>query len=738
VSKLQKLIFYREVLFYFFATLLFFVPFVLWPFTSEVFEFNKIVLVYLLTTLIGACWLVMCIIEKKFIFRRTLLDIPLVIFLGTQFISTILSIDFYTSIFGYYSRFNGGLLSSICYALCYWALVSNLNKGHALKLIKSWLLTGGIIAIIAIGEHFSFFAVCAPIQYSQVQNAGANQAAGGKYENFTFTQKLTYLWRTNCWVQDVESRVFATLGQPNWLAAWITALSPLAWAGVVLNQFSKRRFKNSLIYLSLSTLFFITLLFTKSRSGLVGFAVADLVFWALILIKKFKENLVAFIVLNLSFIILALLIGTQWTPSIGDIFNTAYKNTKAAVMPTGTVLETGGTESGTIRKIVWKGAMEVWQHYPVFGTGVETFAYSYYLYRPIEHNTTSEWDYIYNKAHNEFLNFAANSGSVGLLAYLVVIIFSVIQICNLKFKIFNSYFKFQTSNLQSITDEDSHSLQIALLAGYVSLSVSNFFGFSVVPTQIQFFLFPALAVAISNKSLDISEKGKKTNSIQKLSIFFILIATGYLLIAAGRYWYADILYSRAKAATGTGRPDISVPLLTQAITLIPNQALYYAEQSTALSAVAMAYTQDQDASTAAEFTKLAETQIEKSVSLSPSNISIRRLMFGIYVRLSTINEDYLKIARDRLFGTISLAPTDPKLYYNLGIADANLGNMEEASNNFAKAIELKPNYADARVQYAALLVHLKNVEKARYQLNYILTNIDPKNETARQALDNLK
>ncbi len=47
----------------------------------------------------------------------------------------------------------------------------------------------------------------------------------------------------------------------------------------------------------------------------------------------------------------------------------------------GTVLDTGGTESGEIRKIVWKGALEVFRNNSVFGTGVETFAYSYYNYR---------------------------------------------------------------------------------------------------------------------------------------------------------------------------------------------------------------------------------------------------------------------------------------------------------------------------------------------------------------------
>jgi hypothetical protein len=67
-----------------------------------------------------------------------------------------------------------------------------------------------------------------------------------------------------------------------------------------------------------------------------------------------------------------------------------------------------------------------------------------------------------------------------------------------------------------------------------------------------------------------------------------------------------------------------------------------------------------------------------------------------------------------------------------------MNRYEAANADFQKAIELKANYVDARVQYAALLVHLKRSTEAREQLNYILTNIDPNNTAAKQALANIK
>ncbi|MBF8303332.1 MAG: efflux transporter, family, subunit [Candidatus Dadabacteria bacterium] len=69
-----------------------------------------------------------------------------------------------------------------------------------------------------------------------------------------------------------------------------------------------------------------------------------------------------------------------------------------------------------------KAALEIAKANPIFGTGVETFAYSYYQYRPVEHNNTSEWDFLYNKAHNEYLNYLATTGIVGFVSYISIIV----------------------------------------------------------------------------------------------------------------------------------------------------------------------------------------------------------------------------------------------------------------------------------------------------------------------------
>jgi len=89
-------------------------------------------------------------------------------------------------------------------------------------------------------------------------------------------------------------------------------------------------------------------------------------------------------------------------------------------------IRVGGSDSMDIRKVVWQGAIELGQRYPLFGPGVETFAYTYYWVRPAAHNLLSEWDFLYNKAHNEYLNFLATTGFFGLFSYLLLITWTLI------------------------------------------------------------------------------------------------------------------------------------------------------------------------------------------------------------------------------------------------------------------------------------------------------------------------
>ena len=229
------------------------VPLLLTPWNYELFEFNKMIGVYIITTLIVTSWIVKMILQKEIRISRTPLDIPIALFVGSQLISTLFSIDPHVSWFGYYSRFNGGMWSVISYVVLYYAYMSNkTNWTNETHLLKATLITGSLVAL-----------------YGVLERLGIDK---------------------DLWVQDVQNRVFSTLGQPNWLAAYLVALLPLSMALALKTQ-NSRWSLSSAFWVLVNILLFTTLLFTRSRSGLLGFVVADVVLWGILFINFIRPPL---------------------------------------------------------------------------------------------------------------------------------------------------------------------------------------------------------------------------------------------------------------------------------------------------------------------------------------------------------------------------------------------------------------------------------------------------------------
>lgn len=709
------------------------VPLVLYPKTSEIFEFNKMVFVYFFTILIASLWVLRMIVEKHFIFQKTLLDAPLIIFLTSQLLSTIFSIDRYTSIFGYYSRFHGGLLSTICYLILYFAFVSNMSREETLKSIKVLFLGGTVASVWGIFEHF-----------------------GRSFSCLIFPEFQTF--DVSCWVQDVQHRVYATFGQPNWLAAWMVAVLPLTWASMlnIKNQNAKKHVVYNLAFAFLSFVFFITLLFTKSRSGILAFSISFLIFWILTLINTGKEEFrnlaVKFTFVACFLLLVTFLIGTPWTPKLSDVFSNPTTHITQPT-PNAPALETGGTESGKIRQIVWRGTIDVWKNYPLLGSGVETFGYSYYQFRPVEHNLVSEWDYLYNKAHNEYLNFLATTGVVGIIAYLNLILFSVLQILKTskipdKQNLANDHIgkhQFQITNSQ-LKAKSSSSLDIwnwklviiGIISGYSSILITNFFGFSVVPVALLFFLFPAFAVSISDKGKDISDKEKTTlNTLEIASVISLSLITCYLLFAVVRYWHTDYLYAKATNELSQEYPEDARDLLLKIVDREPKNALYWDELAESSANLSVLHLENGNNERSLNLSKSALNETRTALTLSPANVSLKRNASTHYIKLVATDPSLLFESIKVLKEALELAPTDPKIYYNISLSYLRTGNYEEAIKHMEKAIELKPDYERARYSVALMYIDVKEKTRAKEHFNYILEKINPNNEVVKKELSEL-
>lgn len=648
------------------------------------------ILTYTITVVIIGAWLLKMINQKSLSIKRTPLDIPLLLFLGANILSTIFSIDRHTSIWGYYSRSNGGLLSLISYLLLYWAFVSNMGREQVKNVLRFGLISGFIISLWAILEHFGVSLSCILLR--------------GEFN-------------ASCWVQDVQARVFATLGQPNWLAAY---LAMLIFPTLYFLLTATTKFTRITYYILLIT-FYLAFTFTYSRGPTLGLIGGLVIFIILYFFQKYSENsenqrvrksenqkfrLSDFLVnpilrVILIFLAINLFFGSALT-SFRLVSKFAAPARPSISLPSapsvGTQLENGGTESGQIRFIVWKGALDIFKNNPIFGTGLETFAYSYYQYRPVSHNMTSEWDFLYNKAHNEYLNYLATTGIVGIGTYMLMIgvfIFWCIK------RIMNKELRIKL--------DSSFLLLTALLASYVSFLIYNFFLFSVVIIAIFFYLFPALVFVSTGSTKDfkfpsnlrflssIFQKIYQKKSYIKIVKGLILFSVLYLLYSIFQLWYADILFSKGNRASDAGNPARAYNFLSAASGLNKGEPFYHSELAFASAEVA-ASLGESDATLSAALKEEADIQMQTVLRSSPKNVSFLRTAIRTYFELSTIDRSYIDKTLETIDSAIKLAPTDPKLYYNKALVLQAIGRKNESIKALQQAVALKSNYLEAKAE----------------------------------------
>jgi len=654
--------------------------------TNEAFEFNKLVYIY------GSALFVLFLLFVKKVmggtFKKMPLLIPFLAFILSQILSTIFSIERHTSIFGYYSRFNGGLLSVFAFSVLLYGLVQFVQKKQLPILLGLYFFGAVLSAGYAFPEHFGASPSC---------------------------KLLMNEWSVKCWVQDVQNRVFGTMGQPNWLAAYLLpALILLAAEGVSLvgaAQTASADTKKKVQYagflsgggiLAAFCLILAVLFFTKSRSGLVGLAAGMAVYTVLLFLFEIRRKQIQWKRVLLAFLVFTILSGavlfTAGRSTFDVISQTAQRylpflhlqqqeQTAPEVKLAGTQLETGGTESGEIRKIVWRGAINVWKRYPLFGSGVETFGYSYYRDRPIEHNLVSEWDFLYNKAHNEILNYLATTGLFGLGAYLVF---------------HTSVLLWSLRKLRKLDDFAGRNLGYAAVASILSLHLAHFFGFSTVATQWTLILL--IGVLFILNIPDHIDTKLKSLSLERL--LFIALAV-FVLYVSGQYlttyWKADVFFSQAKRSNLLQTPEETLQSYQDAITSNPNEATYHDGYAAALQELTLAYSQNKpegvDEKQLKEMqTKLGNQALEeslRSITINPRQINFYKTRVSILTKLSSFDPTMLDSALDVLQHTRVLAPTDPKLVFQTALIYEAQMKYDESIKAFEEALRLKPNYQQA-------------------------------------------
>ncbi len=402
--------------------LVFLTPLVMSNSTNELFEFPKMFLVYFMGIGLFSLLLTSLVLKRSKVY---LPSVVITAFLLSNIVSTIFSSHLYTSVWGYYTRFNGGLVSIVVFAAIYFVCKNRLRFDEYVSLMKAGAVTVLPVGVIGIMQHFG-------------------------------------------WGTEIVDRVYSTFGQPNWLAQYLVMVLPFVLYFFITGF--------SLLWGSIFIVGFSCLWFTYSMSGIIGFAVVTLVFLGIGIYKKIFSKM-AFIKFSAIYLVCFLIAVSSPGLFGGKLADTFKVLNKAEVGPdvTGAVgnnntptqpnpHDTGYkvSDPGLIRFGLWQGTLNLFLSSPkvfLIGAGPETFPYAFQPFRPASLNYTSEWDFVFNKPHNYYLEILTETGLLGFLAYVLLL-----------FKLFKK-------------------LPFFMLPGVVGFMITNLFGWPVVPTTLLFWLW---------------------------------------------------------------------------------------------------------------------------------------------------------------------------------------------------------------------------------------------------------
>lgn len=629
-------------------TITFIVPVIFFTRTNDVFEINKMFVFRFFTFYSVALWLMIFIIDKRIILKRTGLDFPVAGFLLASIITTIITKNRTVSIYGVYEDFEG-IITIVNYILFFY-LATNFIKTKN-DVFKYIYVIVGATFIISL--------------YGLAQNLG---------------------WDFVRWNPETYSpeRFFSTLGNPNFLAAYLVESIPVIF---ILFFITHKIYKKFFILTAL-ILAIVILFLTKSRAGFLSFLVTVifiLVYTIFDARKKenelFSKNKIWF----LAFAIIIIL--TYFHPIVRDAFQMLWERSKNLFSFKGIIL--------TPRVYIWKSALMMFKDNPIIGTGLDTFQVIFPYYRfPIYWQL--EWNGTPEKTHNVFLQILATQGVLGFSFYLLLF-FTFLK------KSFNLVF--------CERDITRRYIIFGFFMAAVAFYVQGLFNYTVVAYGSFFWL--ALAIIFSqetsNKQYFIFNQGgdfiEKNRAILFSMVLLIIIISNTFV---SRYWTGDLYFKIGNIAVTTDKEEYCIPYYAKAVELNPAREIYWVKYGIGYEKIIR---KEQNPEKRLFYINEALKIHNKTIKLNKMNGYNYNNVARVYKTYGELlDRSKYKHAIDFYNEAIKRDPNNAYFGLDLATVYINIGAFDNAIELCKKYSELYPDYA-VPLSYIGYIYMLQGPEK---------------------------
>jgi len=605
------------------VVLFFLLPLVFQPFLSDPFALPKTTVLRIVILFLFAVWLMKVLREGKINWQKTPLNLPIIMFLFICGLSTLFSVSPRLSFWGMHGFYFEGFLSFLCYGIIYFIAVNYVADKR--KVLKTLLIASVIVSV-----------------YALVQATG-----------ITF-----FVWRGT----QPYPRVWSTFGNPNFLAPFLIMVIPIYLIFVIKAETMRKKSLYSLFTL----LSVLALIFTYSRAAWLGMVVGLIVFALMINKKQLKVN---------SFFLIGIIVSSIILTSIYPRLYLRPQERTATMKPIveRAVSTVDFKEPGiTARLSAWGTTIKMTLKRPILGFGLDTLGVSFRRFMSRDYEELAGRFRTAGYAHNEFLQYAATIGLMGLSAYLFLL------------------FTFFRVIIKVSRNKEKNALAAGVAAACVALLINNQFSFStIVPATLLWFFFGL------GGGLFESEKREFHFSIPiaaKYSISaVVLVATGLLCFYSFRFLIASRFDRLAQDSQADRNWEQAIILQEKSVEFNPFEGLYHMHLAKSYQQmIGNAKTIEEKE----EFFQKSRDEYQKEIAAYPYHALAYNGLGVTYIYANAFLNKKTSSEAIRCFEkAIEFDPYFVEAYSNLAAVIYQDGQKKKAIELYKKTIELRPSVA---------------------------------------------
>ncbi|HET7713158.1 MAG TPA: hypothetical protein VFK94_01425 [Patescibacteria group bacterium] len=644
------------------VALAFLVPVFFLPITSEFYEFNKQALLIAATIILTVSWFGRMWSSRELRIVRTPLDLPILLLVAAYVVTTLTSVNLTSSVFGYFGRFNGGLVSVLCYAMLYFVYVNNVRTfAHVMRIAGAMSLSAGVLALFGVLEYFNLF-----------KNAP---------------------WDL------LKNRFFTPAGSPNALSYYLMAVLPVTLSLLAITKKSSARS----LYLMTSLFSFAYIALVNVMAAWIGAAVGLVVFFYFAREATFSRNRGVFTALLVIFLGLSSLA----LPIVRDRLPQDLRE-----IPKEINLDWGSS---------WQIAARTIADKPLQGSGPDTFLFDFTRFRDVSLNGTPFWNLRFDRANTELLQVLTTMGLLGLAVFL----YFIYRVVRLGMTYLPKEKELETHTLSVGFAAGTLSLVTLMVAfGYLS-SVTAFALWLSLAMLVRLWVEEKQVVVRSTVvSVPVGGEGGDSRRDLLPGLVFIpsLILAAFFLFLFGRMYLAEASFQRsleaARANDGKATYDLQRDTLQSgqvnlgAWIIRLDRDIYHRTFSgtNLLLANSLAGQEKPDSTLIQTLVQQSISSAQEAKNLNPWDVNNWEQLATVYRNLVNFAQGSDQYAEQNYAAAINLDPTNARLHDALGTFYTQVKRYDDAIRILNRATLLKPDLAAAHFDLAKALTARADVE----------------------------